>query len=102
MSDTSNQRRQLEQLEAFCTTDAYRSYLTTFKADIYDVEQNILNTIPTDQESLAHLLQLHGRRTELQSSLTFFESSQAALKEQIAAAEDAETQEPDNNESEIV
>lgn len=96
--DLPSQKKQLEQIKSFMTTAAYRSYLTTFKQDIYEVEQNIINTIPTDQESLAFVLQLQGRRTELLRSLTFFESSQAALENEIAAAEDAQTNEPDNEE----
>lgn len=96
--DLSSQKQQLEQIKSFMKTAAYRSYVATFKIDVSNIELNIVNTIPTDPESTAHLLQLHGRREELIRSVSFFESSQAALEEQIAAAEDAQTEVPDSNE----
>lgn len=101
MSDSvANLKKQLTELQEFVKTSAWRSYVATFKVDITECELNIINTIPTDDATLAHLLQLHGQRAELLRSLTFFETSQTALEEQIAAAEDAETNESDNKNEE--
>lgn len=98
--DVANWKRKLAEVEAFMATGAYKhGYLPTYKQDILDIELNILNTVPTTPEVLSHVLLLHGQRAELQRALTFFESSQAALKDQIAAAEDAQTEVPDNEDT---
>lgn len=87
--------KQLEAIEAFCSSPAHSSYVHTQRVDLGVIEEQILTT-PPSLETLSPLNQLHGERTLLLKNITFFEDARRNLKDEIARLSDLENETTNN------
>ena len=87
--------KQLEGVEAFCSSPAHSSYVHTQKVDLAVIEEQILTQAPS-VENLSPLNQLHGERAVLIKNITFFEDARRSLRDEIARLSDLENETTNN------